>query len=99
MPGFEHTYDIMPFHPYFLKNIGRYKVLGFMDWMHTNNNEQKEWGDRPLESWSTFSNGVGKYMYVTYLQNSERLGNICYSYVNKLHTHIFKCMYIFILQR
>lgn len=35
------------FNPDFLKHIENYKALRFMDWMITNNSDEKEWRDRP----------------------------------------------------
>ncbi len=35
------------FNPDWLNKIKAFKTLRFMDWMHTNNSEQKEWFNRP----------------------------------------------------
>jgi hypothetical protein len=58
MPGFEATHEQVPFHPWFLRDLEGYSVLRFMDWMHTNNNAQKEWTDRPTVTTDTQTRGV-----------------------------------------
>jgi hypothetical protein len=35
------------FNPDWLNKVKSFKTLRFMDWMHTNNSEQKEWSNRP----------------------------------------------------
>ncbi|UXI70148.1 hypothetical protein [Tahibacter amnicola] len=48
MPGFdENTGPSQLFHPDFLRLIRRNKVLRFMDWMMTNNSNEKEFATRP----------------------------------------------------
>ena len=46
LPGFESTYDKQPFHPNFLKQWEKFKVIRFMDWQRTNNSKQTNWSDR-----------------------------------------------------
>jgi len=64
MPGFEHTHEEQPFHPWFLDNIRPYSTIRFMDWMETNNNDhQVDWADRTLPSFDRQENGVAlEYM-------------------------------------
>ncbi len=45
---YEKTFKTEIFNPDFIEKIKRFKVLRFMDWMSTNNSEQKDWSDRPL---------------------------------------------------
>lgn len=59
MPGFESVADVMPFHPWFIESIQHYKVLRFMDWQATNNNNYTvKWTDRPLPTHASQSKGV-----------------------------------------
>jgi len=51
----ESTYQNDIFNPVFLEGIKKYKVLRFMDWMHTNNSTQKDWNDRPKLSSNTYT--------------------------------------------
>jgi hypothetical protein len=44
---YESTFKSQPFNPDFLNSLKGYKTLRFMDWMGTNNSNQKEWSDRP----------------------------------------------------
>ena len=53
MPGFESTYETQPFHPLFLQRLERYRVLRFMDWMHTNNSPVVHWADRTRADYYT----------------------------------------------
>lgn len=55
MPGFEQTWQSDPFHPVFLQRWKGFACFRFMDWMHTNNSEIREWGDRPTLQHATFS--------------------------------------------
>jgi hypothetical protein len=53
---FEESYEEQVFHPIFLDRLRNYSVLRFMDWMGTNNSEQRLWEERPrLEDarWTT----------------------------------------------
>ncbi|AFY77843.1 hypothetical protein Ple7327_2557 [Pleurocapsa sp. PCC 7327] len=43
----ENTYQTEPFNPAFLEKTQPFAALRFMDWMDTNNSEQKAWSDRP----------------------------------------------------
>ncbi len=45
--AYEQTYESQIFNPQFLSKINKFKALRFMDWMDTNNSEQKEWANRP----------------------------------------------------
>lgn len=44
-----------PFHPAFLQRWREFNTLRFMDWMETNNSEQREWADRPTPAHATYS--------------------------------------------
>jgi hypothetical protein len=47
------------FNPLFLEKIKPFSTLRFMDWMETNNSQQKEWQNRPTSNISTYTgNGV-----------------------------------------
>ncbi|HQU74706.1 MAG TPA: hypothetical protein PLG66_20535, partial [Calditrichia bacterium] len=59
MPGFETTYQSEPFYPPFLDMIGQYRVLRFMDWMRTNNNETETWSQRTSPQHRSFAGGTG----------------------------------------
>lgn len=48
--AFEDVHAEQVFHPLFLANIARYRLLRFMDWMDTNGSEQSAWADRPKPS-------------------------------------------------
>jgi hypothetical protein len=70
MPGFESMANVMPFHPWFLENIKNYKVLRFMDWQLTNNNNYTvNWMDRNLPTNASQSKGVA-------LEHMVQLSNI-----------------------
>lgn len=43
----ETTYAAEIFNPVFLEKIRKFSTVRFMDWMKTNNSEQKEWENRP----------------------------------------------------
>jgi len=43
------------FNPTFLERIKKFKVIRFMNWMGTNNSEQKEWSTRPLPELSSYA--------------------------------------------
>lgn len=43
------------FNPLFLEKIKPFSTLRFMDWMETNNSQQKEWQDRPTPNISTYT--------------------------------------------
>lgn len=43
------------FHPIFLDKIKKFRSLRFMDWMGTNNSQQKEWQNRPLPDNVTYT--------------------------------------------
>ena len=53
---FDKNYDKVIFNPYFIKEVQRYSVIRFMDWMATNDSKVSKWSERPrLEDarWST----------------------------------------------
>jgi hypothetical protein len=43
------------FSPTFIEKINKFKVLRFMNWMGTNNSEQKEWSTRPLPGFYSYA--------------------------------------------
>ena len=54
--NFEQIYESQRFHPLFLKELSRFKVIRFMDFLRTNTTGVVRWGDRPrLEDyrWNT----------------------------------------------
>ena len=56
----ENTYEKEIFNPEFVNKIKKFKTLRFMDWMGTNNSQQREWKNRPkLESYSYSSREGG----------------------------------------
>lgn len=56
---YESTYATEIFNPKFLAKIKPFKALRFMDWMATNNSEQKEWKDRPTINKASYAYGGG----------------------------------------
>ncbi|MBE9125780.1 MULTISPECIES: cellulose-binding protein [unclassified Coleofasciculus] len=57
--NYEDKYQSLIFNPEFIKKITKFQALRFMDWMKTNNSEQKEWENRPkLEDASYAWKGV-----------------------------------------
>lgn len=51
---FVQSYDAQPFDPQFLKVLGPFSVLRFINWMQTNEEPAFEWKDRPrpdMHSW------------------------------------------------
>lgn len=56
---YESTYAREIFNPKFLAKIKPFKALRFMDWMATNNSEQKEWQDRPTINKASYAYGGG----------------------------------------
>ena len=57
--AYEQTYQSQIFNPQFLSKINKFKALRFMDWMETNNSEQKEWANRPkVDDYSYTYKGV-----------------------------------------
>lgn len=58
-PAFETSYQSQIFNPDFIEKVKNFRVFRFMDWMHTNNSDGGEWGNRPtLESARYSQNGV-----------------------------------------
>ncbi|MCX7867449.1 hypothetical protein [Limisphaera sp. VF-2] len=55
MPGCGPDGPTGPFHPAFLQRWREFNTLRFMDWMETNNSEQREWSDRPTPAHATYS--------------------------------------------
>jgi hypothetical protein len=55
MPGFDKTYRENPWHPAFLRRWKGMACLRFMDFMDTNNSNQRNWSDRPHEDDATYS--------------------------------------------
>lgn len=55
----EQTYSDEIFNPKFLAKINQFKALRFMDWMGTNNSEQKEWQNRPTVEKVSYAYGGG----------------------------------------
>jgi hypothetical protein len=55
MPGFEDIWRAEPFHPVFLKRWAGLSCLRFMDWMKTNDSQQRVWSDRPTPEDATFT--------------------------------------------
>jgi hypothetical protein len=53
--AYEKTYQTEIFNPDFVEKIQPYTALRFMDWVETNNSEEKEWSDRPTLATSTFT--------------------------------------------
>ncbi len=45
--SFEDNYETQIFHPTFLDRIKTYRMIRYMDWMHTNGSELSTWEDRP----------------------------------------------------
>ena len=45
--AFEQHHEELLFHPVFLKSLTPYSAVRFMNWMGTNNSEQRRWADRP----------------------------------------------------
>jgi hypothetical protein len=56
---YESTYADEIFNPKFLAKIKQFKALRFMDWMGTNNSEQKEWRNRPTVNKASYAYGGG----------------------------------------
>ncbi|MBR8828539.1 MAG: LamG domain-containing protein [Gomphosphaeria aponina SAG 52.96 = DSM 107014] len=52
---YETTFATEIFAPDYLDIIDDFEVLRFMEWMVTNNAQQKEWSDRPTPATATFS--------------------------------------------
>jgi hypothetical protein len=46
----EDTYQEQIFNPKFLDRIENFEALRFMDWMKTNDSDQKNWSESPLET-------------------------------------------------
>lgn len=55
----ENTYQQEIFNPDFLNHIDDFQTLRFMDWMRTNNSQQKEWSDRPQLEDNTWAKDGG----------------------------------------
>jgi hypothetical protein len=55
----ENTYETDIFNPDFLNHIDSFNTLRFMDWMATNNSEEKEWQDRLTLDSQTWARSKG----------------------------------------
>lgn len=69
----ENTYETDIFNPDFLNHIDSFNTLRFMDWMGTNNSEEKEWQNRPTldsQTWSK-SNGGSPVEIMVELANKQ----------------------------
>jgi len=80
LPGFEESYQGNPFHPDFLKRWSMFKVIRFMDWMHTNNSKIVTWGGRPTSNMQ--SQGSKKGVALEYM----------ILLANRLHADPWFCM-------
>ena len=60
-PGTEATYTTQPFNPEYLKKIAPFKVLRFMEWARTNNNQppQVKWAERAHLVDATYTASAG----------------------------------------
>ena len=54
LPGHEFTHAREVFHPAFLARWAGFNTIRFMDWMDTNDSEQKTWADRPTPGTYTY---------------------------------------------
>jgi hypothetical protein len=52
---YEKSFDKEIFNPVFIDKIKKFRTLRFMDWMGTNNSEQKEWSNRPLPQTASYA--------------------------------------------
>lgn len=52
---YENTFEKEIFNPVFIEKIKKFRTLRFMDWMGTNNSEQKEWSNRPLPQTASYA--------------------------------------------
>ncbi|QTD51519.1 hypothetical protein J3U87_03540 [Sulfidibacter corallicola] len=58
---FEEVYVFQRFHPRYLNDLRKYRVIRFMDFFRTNFNETVNWGDRPRMSearWNRWEQGA-----------------------------------------
>ena len=58
------------FNPEFLEKVQSFDTLRFMDWMATNNSQQKEWSDRPTFQNSLFFGEIASVEAMVELANS-----------------------------
>lgn len=70
---YEKSYKSEIFNSQFIQKIRPFKALRFMDWMGTNNSEQKEWSNRPVVEKSTYSYGGGTPLEIM-VQLANRIG-------------------------
>ena len=56
---YESKSDSDIFNPKFIEKIQPLDTIRFMDWMETNNSDQKEWSDRPKEQDAVYSSDKG----------------------------------------
>ena len=57
--AYEATYQKEIFNPVFLERIRKFSALRFMDWMNTNQTQQKDWVNRPKVEDSSYALGKG----------------------------------------
>jgi len=55
MPGFEKSYRTDPYYPPFLARWGEYNTIRFMDWLHTNGSNHREWSDRATTNYCNYT--------------------------------------------
>jgi hypothetical protein len=55
----EATYEQEIFNPVFLERSKKFGALRFMDWMNTNETQQREWADRPQVNDRSYALGKG----------------------------------------
>lgn len=66
------TYETQPFRQGFIEKCTPFNTLRFMDWMHTNNNDQVSWANRTLPGYYSQAeapNGGVAYEYIIQLAN------------------------------
>lgn len=54
-PGFESNYGTKRFHPVFLKSLGQYKTIRFMNWQSANNVQSPLWSMRSTPDWRSYN--------------------------------------------
>lgn len=56
---FEDTFQTEIFNPVFLERLQGFRAIRFMDWMKTNDSEQKDWAGRPQVDDATYATEKG----------------------------------------
>jgi hypothetical protein len=69
----EADYQSKIFNPLFIQRIQKFSALRFMDWMNTNNSEQREWSNRPQVEDASYAWGKGAPLEIM-LELANRLG-------------------------